>query len=189
MVWLDRNKDGLKDPDEPYLPNIEVTLLPANAPSGTEGTKIKTDINGQYQFLSLAPGDYKVVTTIPSEMYVTYDSEGLHQGEINTTLPSGGKSFTYAGLVASSEVVDKQTMEILLTNNPKAIPLEEVPAWLKAKVQSLLNPEKFNQPKKDEQLAETGSNALMLAAFGALLLFTGVVIRRLTRTKRRSAQY
>jgi LPXTG-motif cell wall-anchored protein len=190
VVWLDRNKDGLKDSDEPYLPNIEVTLLPANAPSGTVGTKISTDANGQYQYLALPPGEYKVVTTIPSDLLVTYDSEGLHQGEINATLSAGGRVFTYAGLVGSSELVDKQTMELLLSNNPKAIPLEEVPLWLKAKVQRLLSPAKPAETGSNAAtLAETGSNAMAIALFGLLLISCGVVLRRRVQTKPRSDQY
>lgn len=176
IIWLDRNKDGMKDPDEPYLPGVEITLVPAD---GSPSVKIKTDPNGYFEFPSLNPGDYKVITTIPTDLAVTYDSEGLNQGEMNATVPSGGKAFTWAGLVGTSEVVDKKTMEVLLTNNPSAIPLEEVPTWLRAKVQSLLG-EKYKKPVTGVKLAATGGNELagLLAGFALLIAAAGLIALR-----------
>lgn len=175
IIWLDRNKDGVKDPDEPYLPGVEVTLNPAD---GSPSVKIKTDANGYFEFPSLNPGDYKVVTAIPTDLAVTYDSEGLNQGEMNATVPTGGKAFTWAGLVGTSEVVDKKTMEVLLTNNPTAIPLEEVPTWLRSKIQSLLG-EKYVKPVAGPKLAATGSYDLYLLILGALMVLGagGVLLR------------
>ena len=182
VIWLDRNKDGLKDPDEPYLPNVELTLV---LPDGSNGSKVKTDVNGFYQFTSLTPGDYKVVTTIPTDLAITYDSEGLNQGEMNVSLPSGGKAFTWAALVGVSEVVDKKTMEILLLNNPTALPLEEVPTWLRAKVQGLLGSDKFvKKPATNApQLAATGSSDLLWLVFGLLFMMAGATTALVARKR------
>lgn len=177
IIWLDRNKDGMKDPDEPYLPNVELTILQSDEKLVAT---VKTDANGFFQATSLTPGDYKVVTKIPTDLEVTYDSEGLHQGEMNVNLPSGGKTFTYAGLVGTSEIADKKILETVLLENPKALPLEEIPTWLKTKVQALLGAEKFTgKPSASKpttgkaELAATGSNDLAWLIFGLLLMGAG----------------
>jgi SdrD B-like domain/Putative Ig domain len=169
IIWLDRNKDGLKDPDEPYLPDVTLTLVPANAVPGATGVQVKTDANGLYQFTSIAPGEWKVVTTIPTDLEITYDSEGLHQGEMQASVPSGGRAFTWAGLAGTSELVDKHTLEVLLLNNPTALPAEEIPSWLKTKLAAIASKDK----KTDGVLAATGTNVLIWLFFGLLLTAAG----------------
>jgi hypothetical protein len=174
QIWLDRNKDGLKDPDEPLMPNVEITLYKDGAPVG----KIVTDKNGYFQFLDLTPGDYKVITTIPQDLDVTYDSEGLHQGEMNATVPTGGHTFTWAGLVGKTTIVEKQLLEEILKNNPKALPASEIPSWLKSKVAGKAT------PYKKPVLAATGSTALISLMFGLLLMLAGAGFSVATRKRR-----
>jgi hypothetical protein len=65
-VWLDRNSDGLQDPDEPGVRDVRVRLTdPAgtsvNHTDGTPVEPVSTDLDGRYVFDLLAPGDYRVV--------------------------------------------------------------------------------------------------------------------------------
>lgn len=61
LVWLDIDGDGIKDPGEPGLANVEVTLKDE---FGTPIAVVLTDANGAYRFTGIAPGnDYFVEVT------------------------------------------------------------------------------------------------------------------------------
>ncbi|MDA7502295.1 carboxypeptidase regulatory-like domain-containing protein, partial [Chitinophagales bacterium] len=67
-VWLDDNGDGVQDPGEDGIPNVEVTLTYA------DGTTITTttDADGEYLFDNLPAGDYEVtVGTGPDDSFLT----------------------------------------------------------------------------------------------------------------------
>ncbi len=177
VIWLDRNKDGLRDPDEPLLPNVVITIYK----DGAEVKKVTTDKDGYYEALDLTSGDYKVVTNIPEDLEITYDSEGLNQGEMNATVPTGGRAFTWAGLVGKTVLVDKQLLEEILSNNPKALPASEIPTWLKAKIAGKATP--YKAPTSGASLAETGSSAMSWLLFGFLLMLTGAGVSLLGKKR------
>ncbi len=61
LVWLDLDGDGIKDPGEPGLANVQVTLKDE---FGTPIAVVLTDANGAYRFTGIAPGvDYFVEVT------------------------------------------------------------------------------------------------------------------------------
>ena len=53
LVWLDINGDGIRDPGEPGLSNVQVTLKDR---FGTPVASTFTDSNGRYRFTGIAPG-------------------------------------------------------------------------------------------------------------------------------------
>ncbi|WP_208300297.1 SdrD B-like domain-containing protein [Prosthecobacter fusiformis] len=57
FVWQDLDRDGVQDAGEPGIAGVTVTLLDEN--DVVIGTTI-TDGTGFYEFLNLAPGDYRV---------------------------------------------------------------------------------------------------------------------------------
>lgn len=68
-VWNDRDADGLQDAGEPGIPGVTVELLDTNNNPVTTSTL--TNANGQYQFSSLDPGQYRVrVTNLDPSSYV-----------------------------------------------------------------------------------------------------------------------
>ena len=64
-VWMDVNRDGIQDADEPAMPGVTVTLTRADGSAVTDASgnpvaAVTTDANGKYKFENLLPGDYKV---------------------------------------------------------------------------------------------------------------------------------
>ena len=67
QVWNDFDGDGKRDPDEPGIANVTVTLYTDNnndnLPDGAVIAVIQTDISGHYKFTGLTPGRY--IVSIP----------------------------------------------------------------------------------------------------------------------------
>lgn len=62
FVWNDLNKDGIQDPGEPGIEDVEVNLYYAD---GSYVSTTTTDDTGYYIFDGLLPGDYYLVFTLP----------------------------------------------------------------------------------------------------------------------------
>ncbi|MEM7125603.1 MAG: SdrD B-like domain-containing protein [Chloroflexota bacterium] len=77
-VWLDSNRDGIQNQDEPGLPSILVTLRDStnNALSET-----RTDENGNYLFRNLAPGTYRLGFTAPEGYLFSPQDVGSNPAE------------------------------------------------------------------------------------------------------------
>lgn len=74
-VWIDENRDGIQDSDEPALEGVTVVLYDGE---GNELDSTTTDENGRYLFDNLPRGDYQVgfeLTEDQQEIYefTTYD--------------------------------------------------------------------------------------------------------------------
>ncbi len=186
IVWLDLNRDGLKDPDEPFMPNITLSVVqvtqinPASAgfriasafkPAAV--VTVKTDENGFYIFPSLGAGDWKVVTGIPEDLGVTYDSEGGPEGEVTTTVPVGSSAFTWVGLVGDTDLISEKLLEEILLDYPESLPLDELPTWLQEKVTAKLA--ELEAAENGESLAYTGSEDLPWFFFGLLVILSGAL--------------
>ena len=60
-VWIDRNNDGVVDPGETPLANVEVTLTGTDAAGNPlPPVTVTTDADGNYSFTDLPPGTYTV---------------------------------------------------------------------------------------------------------------------------------
>ena len=80
-TWMDVNRDGLQDADEPALPGVTVTLTRADGSAVTDASgnpvaAVTTDANGKYVFENLLPGDYKVSFQAPAGFEATTSEAG-----------------------------------------------------------------------------------------------------------------
>ena len=80
-VWMDVNRDGIQDADEPALPGVTVTLTRADGSAVTDASgnpvaAVTTDANGKYVFENLLPGDYKVSFQAPAGYEATTSDAG-----------------------------------------------------------------------------------------------------------------
>ena len=81
LVWVDADADGVQDPTELPLAGVTVTLVDGNGAPVTDvlGNPVgptTTDADGRYSFTNLAPGDYRVVFTLPPGFSWTPDGSG-----------------------------------------------------------------------------------------------------------------
>ena len=78
FVWLDKNANGVQDPDEPGIEGVTVNLLDGDGnPTGQSTT---TDANGNYIFRDLVPGEYIVEFEKPSGMESAPVNNGSDDG-------------------------------------------------------------------------------------------------------------
>lgn len=64
-IWIDRNANGLMDEDEPGVAGILVELYQVVNGVQTLLLTTTTDIQGNYQFTELPPGDYVLQVVYP----------------------------------------------------------------------------------------------------------------------------
>jgi hypothetical protein len=77
LVWVDKDKDGIPDPDEPPLANVNLALYNEQ---GNKIAKARTDENGNYLFKNVPAGTYQVViddNTVPQDYNLTTYSSVL----------------------------------------------------------------------------------------------------------------
>lgn len=191
IVWLDINKDGLKDADEPFIKNIKISITNTATGESLDISEV-TDENGFYQVEKIPVGDWKITTAIPSDLMVTYDSFQNPEGEIFETVVPSSQGFTWVGLVGVTEKVTIARLGNILKENPNALPLAQVPPTLQAFVKSVRAAKAsgakiLSSPvaaaSNSNGLAYTGGNDLAILFFGVLLMLSGLLLR-LARTKR-----
>ena len=80
-TWMDVNRDGIQDADEPALPGVSVTLTYEDGSAVTDAsgnvvTAKTSDANGKYSFENLLPGGYKVSFQAPAGFEATTSDAG-----------------------------------------------------------------------------------------------------------------
>ena len=80
-TWMDVNRDGIQDADEPALPGVTVTLTYEDGSAVTDAsgnvvTAKTSDANGKYSFENLLPGGYKVSFQAPAGYEATTSEAG-----------------------------------------------------------------------------------------------------------------
>ena len=80
-TWMDVNRDGVQDADEPALPGVTVTLTYEDGSAVTDASgnpvaAVTTDANGKYKFENLLPGGYKVSFQAPAGYEATTSDAG-----------------------------------------------------------------------------------------------------------------
>ena len=80
-VWMDVDRDGIQDADEPAMPGVTVTLMRADGSAVTDASgnpvaAVTTDANGRYVFANLLPGGYKVSFQAPAGFEATTSEAG-----------------------------------------------------------------------------------------------------------------
>ena len=76
-VWLDVDRDGVQDPDEPGVNGATVTLRQDADGDGTFEVIVTSNVSsgdGNYEFANLAPGSYLVGVTAPEGLAATVPS-------------------------------------------------------------------------------------------------------------------
>ena len=123
-VWMDVNRDGLQDADEPAMPGVTVTLTRADGSAVTDASgnpvaAVTTDANGQYKFENLLPGDYKVTFTNPAGYEATVSDAGDDRGtdsngtESAVSLAQGQDDMTVDyGLVGTGVIGDQLFVDV-----------------------------------------------------------------------------
>ncbi|MBH0082191.1 SdrD B-like domain-containing protein [Salinibacterium sp. SWN167] len=117
-VWLDLDKDGVKDAGEPGLPGVDVTLVwfgpDGVAGGGDDVTFVETtDANGEYLFDGLPEGNYTVTVdtaTLPAGLLPTFDADaGANQPTPGT--PASGVAANSTTAVALPAGTDLDTID------------------------------------------------------------------------------
>ena len=123
-VWMDVNRDGIQDADEPAMPGVTVTLTRADGSAVTDASgnpvaAVTTDANGQYKFENLLPGDYKVTFTNPAGYEATVSDAGDDRGadsngtEAAVSLTQGQDDATVDyGLVGTGVIGDQLFVDV-----------------------------------------------------------------------------
>jgi len=91
LVWEDLNGDGIQDAGEPGIPGVKVTLF------GTNGSVVATtvtDVNGNYIFEDLVPGDYTVHFQRPSGYKPSPQDRGNDDAVDSDADPTSGQTTT-----------------------------------------------------------------------------------------------
>ena len=85
-TWMDVNRDGIQDADEPALPGVTVTLTYEDGSAVTDAsgnvvTAKTSDANGKYSFENLLPGGYKVSFQVPAGYEATTSDAGADRAK------------------------------------------------------------------------------------------------------------
>jgi len=106
-TWVDNDKDGIRDTNEPALPGVTVTIYDENGnvvkdlKDGKECTT-KTDENGNYRFENLPSGTFTIVFTDGDTKLSDYTLTDSNKGEDDTVdndATSGNNNPTIPGVV------------------------------------------------------------------------------------------
>lgn len=105
-VWVDENRNGRQDPDEPPLAGVVVWLLDASgtpilARSGQPITAV-TDASGFYFIDDLQPGAYRARFVLPSGCVFTITGGGTGHSDSNPD-PRTGMTPVWCGWPACRE--------------------------------------------------------------------------------------
>ncbi|GBC61613.1 hypothetical protein DENIS_2575 [Desulfonema ishimotonii] len=90
FVWLDTDRDGVQDADEPGLSGITVGLY--NATGTTLLAETVTDSQGRYYFTGLQAGDYMVALDLPDGYLISDPNQGGDSGADSNPDPVTGRT-------------------------------------------------------------------------------------------------
>ena len=89
LVWLDTNRNGIQNQDEPGLPGAEVRLLSC---SGDLLATTFSDDNGRYRFERLEKGQYRLEFPEPVGMERTDSKQGDNSGKDSNPAKDTGRT-------------------------------------------------------------------------------------------------
>ena len=101
FVYVDANQDHDKEPGEPGIPNVSVVLTGTPTGGAPISVSTTTDITGFYSFAKLAPGNYTITETQPTNYIEGKNDDQVgsqNSGTIAQTATSNAvQSITLAG--------------------------------------------------------------------------------------------
>jgi hypothetical protein len=87
IVWIDTDRDGVKDAGEAALPGMRVRL---SLRGGTQVASVYADADGRYTFTGVNPGDYDVTAELTTGgMTPSWDTDGGTDWRVALTVASG----------------------------------------------------------------------------------------------------
>jgi hypothetical protein len=111
-VWLDNNKNGIIDPNEPGVSGITVTLYDG---SGKIVATTVTDALGNYLFQYLVAGQYTVAFTPPANKTFTSQTIGVDDNNSNPSA-TAGPNFGRSQPITLAEGENNYTIDAGLVN-------------------------------------------------------------------------
>ncbi len=106
MVWIDNNSDGIKDVNEPGVPNMRVELYDA---AGIIYSSTTTKSDGSYELDYLQAEDYYLKFRIPSAQYSSYGFTESNKGNDDEDSDVTGENG--AGTTALFKLAPQQNAE------------------------------------------------------------------------------
>ncbi|HVU15093.1 MAG TPA: SdrD B-like domain-containing protein, partial [Phototrophicaceae bacterium] len=86
-VWVDIDNNGVQDGGEAGLPGVTVNLLDQD---GNVISSQTTDVNGNYQFTDLPPGQYRIEVVLPDNyQFSPQDASGSDQTDSDVDFSTG----------------------------------------------------------------------------------------------------
>ena len=131
VIWIDIDRNGKQEVNEPPLPGVVVTLSIRNVrPAAIEaqeftvyGTTI-TDPSGRYEFIGVPSGEYRLRATFPTDidgLEKTYDSDGDVDWVVDITVVAGEQTMVEQAAMGRRSIIglayDRRTGRIMV--NPK----------------------------------------------------------------------
>ncbi len=96
-LWLDANDDGIRQPWESPISGVAVSL--------DSGVSVRTDENGRYMFVNIAPGSHQLAASLPDGLYAalpvfaTTEGRGAAVGVAVTTTTSPNNDRVFLPLI------------------------------------------------------------------------------------------
>ncbi len=88
-VYIDQDRDGLRDAAEPGIPGVTVAVTGTDDRGNSVGETTTTDATGAYGFTLPRPGTYTITETQPAGYFDGTDSAGTLGGTVGSDVISG----------------------------------------------------------------------------------------------------
>lgn len=109
-IWIDANRNGVKDGSEKVLSNFKVTVSAGSGNTSTLTYTVTTDSSGNYEVSDIPEGNWVVrAASLPSSNYeMVYDSDSVASATdwvVSAAVPSTGEATADFATALSAEAV------------------------------------------------------------------------------------